>query len=53
MKEIFSISEEIEQLVLLIDEDESIIKKLSVLELETLNEYLESKAKYLKSIAEE
>lgn len=47
MDKVFSIDDEIEQVLLLIEEDNSLIKKLSVGELEILNRYLNQKKDYL------
>ena len=47
MDNIFSIDHEIEQVLLLIENDHSFLSKLSIGELEILNEYLNHKKEYL------
>jgi hypothetical protein len=49
MSETFTLDNEIEQLLVLIEKDNSILKNLSVRELELLNEYLDNKKIYLSN----
>lgn len=54
MDNIFTIDNEIEEVLKLIENDKSVINKLSVKELEILDEYLSNKKKYLtEEIGEE
>ena len=54
MDKIFTIDNEIEEVLKLIENDKSVINKLSVKELEILDEYLSNKKKYLtEEIGEE
>ena len=54
MDNIFTIDNEIEEVLKLIENDKSAINKLSVKELEILDEYLSNKKKYLtEEIGEE
>lgn len=50
MEKIFSIDEEIEKILLMIENDKNLLSKLSVSELEIINHYLDEKKSYLKSI---
>ena len=49
MSENFTLDNEIEQLLVLIEKDNSILKNLSIRELELLNEYLDNKKIYLSN----
>ena len=54
MDNIFTIDNEIEEVLKLIENDKSVINKLSVKELEILDEYLSNKKQYLtEEIGEE
>ena len=54
MSEIFTIDNEIEEVLKLIEKDKSFVNKLTVKELEILNEYLSDKKKFLtEEIGEE
>lgn len=54
MGKIFTIDNEIEEVLSLIENDKSLINKLSVKELEILDEYLSDKKKFLtEEIGEE
>ena len=50
MEKIFSIDDEIEQILSMIENDKNILSKLSICELEIINHYLDEKKSYLKKI---
>lgn len=50
METIFSIDDEIEQILSMIKKDKNILSKLSIVELEIINKYLDKKKSYLKRI---
>ena len=53
MNKIFSIDQEIEQILALIESDKSVLSKLSVGELELINKYLTEKKEFLSDLSEE